>query len=67
MDKNHSSGSHFWQILSLSGGSARGNFGTNGHDAAVFLPSKDLKQFVTALQLKYDGQRGGIVSLLFSL
>ena len=43
VDKNHSDGDHLWQILLMSGGSTRGNFGMKGHAAAVFLPSKDLK------------------------
>ena len=38
-----------------SGGSVRGNFGTNGQDAALLLPSEALKYFIDALKQKEDG------------
>ena len=36
-------GTNFGRYFSLSSGSVRSNFGMNGQDAVVFLPSKALK------------------------
>ena len=40
--QNHNSRGNFWQMFSQSGDSVWSNFGTNGQDAVVLLPSEAL-------------------------
>ena len=42
MDKNHNSRGDLWLMFSLSGNSFWSNFGTNGQDVVVLLPSDAL-------------------------
>ena len=49
------SGAIFGGFDGRSGGSVRDNFGMNGQDAALLLPSKVLKYFIDALKWKQDG------------
>ena len=51
-DENHRIGAIFGRFDDCSGESLRGNYGMNGQDAAVFLPSKAFNHLIDALKWK---------------